>query len=69
LNPHGHNAQQIFLPTTVFTAAFAFVAWTIPQPYQLWLRLLPSSLYTFPFRLGSVLPFYRFHRIWEYMQH
>jgi hypothetical protein len=32
-------------PTTVFTAPFGFVGWTIPSPHRL--GCLPSSLYTF----------------------
>ena len=54
------DAQQIFLPTTTFVASFEFVVWTLSLPFY---RYLPSSLYTFLFRLRSVLPFYRFHRI------
>ncbi len=43
-------------PTTVFTAPFGFVGWTIPSPPSP--GGLPSSLYTFLIqRLGSGLPY------------
>ena len=40
---------------------FVFVVWTIPSPFY---RCSVSSLYTFLFRLRSVFPFYRVHRIY-----
>ena len=56
-----------FLTTTVFTAIpkGMFVVWTLPQPYpfQDLGNLRQVSTPSLFLRLGSVLPFYRFHRI------
>ena len=38
--------QPVMHPTSVFTAPFGFVGWTIPSPWRP--GRLPSSLYTFP---------------------
>jgi len=49
--------QPVMHPTTVFTAPFEFVGWTISSPSVE--RGLPYSLYTFPtvIGLGSGLPY------------
>jgi hypothetical protein len=59
-------AAMVFLTTIIFiTRINLFVVWTIPSSYHFCFRCPVSSLYTFLFRLRSVFPFDRVHRIYR----
>ena len=52
--------QSIMLTTSVFTAPFGFVVWTLPSSFRM---LSVKSLHLHLAMLGSVLPFQKLHRI------